>query len=377
VSGSLFDPLYKAVAAAVVGIHDWVWKPIFGEHSGWGWALSIATLTVAVRLLLFPLFKKQIRSQRKLQELQPKFRELREKYKNDKPKLNEEMMKIQREHGNPLLGGCGPVVLQIPLFLSLFRVMNGFRPRLQHGVSYRQKDTGIISDCSKATAKSLKACYDYVPVHDLSYNTVHTIATSKIFGVPLASAFNSPAIVLQRLDATSGTVKLVAGILILIMSGTTFVTQRQIMGRQPLPEDPQQRQQQQMTQRIFLYLAPGMLLISGLLFPIGVLIYWLTTNLWSVGQQYYMLRAMPPTLMPGMSMPTPKGPPSKRPAGPNGQPAPGKPKSPRFGGGKAGPEPEVPIIPPAPLKQVRSDTGGQKRSKNSRPGGNSSKKKRR
>jgi YidC/Oxa1 family membrane protein insertase len=374
-SGSIFDPLYKGVAQAVVRIHNAIWEPIFGRESGWGWALSIVVLTMLVRLALFPLFKKQIRSQRKLQELQPKFRELREKYKNDRQKLNEEMMKIQKEHGNPLLGGCGPIFLQAPLFLALFRVMNGFKPRQQNYVTAE----GV--HCATEAAKAVANCYKYVPIHSLSRDTVETIATSKVFGVPLASAFNSPTAVLEKLTADSGTVKLIAGLMIVIMSATTFITQKQIMGRQPLPEDPQQRQQQQMTQKVFLYLAPGMLMVSGLLFPIGVLTYWLTTNVWSMAQQRYIFASMPPTFPPGTV--APQGPPPKR-------PAPGAPVSLTKGPGAAeggrsglrGRRPgkptsgavPPPVQPEAPkLQQVKPV---KNRPNNGRPGGNQSNKKR-
>jgi len=285
--------------------------------------------------------------------------------------MNEEMMKIQREHGNPLVGGCGPIVLQIPLFLSLFRVMNGFRPRHQ---SYHFNSDNLpghpapLLDCAKDTTKSLTNCFKYVDIHGIHSATVENIATAKVFGVPIAAAFNSAGGVLHKLDVTSGRTKLVAGIMILIMAGTTFVTQKQIMGRQPLPEDPKQRQQQQMTQRIFLYVAPGMLMISGLLFPLGVLFYWLTTNFWSVGQQYYVLKAMPPTLAPGMVMPG--GPPKK--AGAAGSQESGRGLSLR----KKDSEAEAaPPTPSAPLKQVRVDKSGGQRPQNSRPGGNSSRNK--
>jgi len=272
---SIIDDLYSAVAHAVVGIHRGL-EPVFGPTNGYGWALSIVLLTMAVRLVLFPLFVKQVKSQRTLQMLQPKMKELREKYKNDKPKLNEELMKLQKEHGNPLLG-CLPIFAQIPLFIALFRVLNGFAPR-------QNKATGA---------------YEFVANHGLSQAQAQTIGSARIFGVPLSAAFRSGEAMLSSFPTavSPGVTKAVALVLIAIMCTTTFLTQKQVIGRNG-PVDPSQRMQQ----KLFLYLAPVMLGFSGFLFPIGVLIYWMTTNFWSMGQQFFIIRKMPP-LVPGQGAP--------------------------------------------------------------------------
>jgi YidC/Oxa1 family membrane protein insertase len=282
-SGSFLDPVYTAVAKSIVAIHK-VLQPAFGETNGYGWALSIVLLTVAVRILIFPLFVKQIKSQRQLQLMQPKVKELREKYKHDKAKMQEEMMRLQKEHGNPLLG-CMPILLQIPLFIALFRVLNAFRPRLQTGGTYN--------------GQSLKHQYIFVASHGISAHTAQVIGNAKVFGVPLSVAFRTGSAELKSFghqiespsfnaSISGGTVKAVAGVMIILMCLSIYGTQRQIIGRQG-PVDPSQRAQQ----RIMLYLSPGMLLISGLLFPIGVLTYWLTTNVWSMGQQFFVLKRMP------------------------------------------------------------------------------------
>lgn len=266
---SIIDDLYSTVAHGIVGIHAGL-EPVFGATNGYGWALSVVLLTMAVRLVLFPLFVKQIKSQRTLQMIQPKMKEIREKYKNDKTKMNEELMKLQKEHGNPLLG-CLPIFAQIPLFIALFRVLNGFKPQLRDGA------------------------YQFVANHGLSQAQAQTIGNAKIFGVPLSAAFNSPTTLLQTfkpaVDAVP--VRIVTLILVVIMCATTFLTQKQIMGRNG-PVDPAQRTQQ----RVFLYLAPLSLGVSGIFFgfPVGVLLYWMTTNLWSMGQQFFVLRRMPPVL---------------------------------------------------------------------------------
>ena len=260
---SVFDPLYEGVAHAVVGIHAAL-QPLFGKTNGYGWALSIVLLTMGVRLILFPLFVKQIKSQRTMQTMQPKMKEIREKYKNDRQKMNAELMALQKEHGNPLLG-CLPIFAQIPLFFALFHVLNGITPKSTNGV------------------------LDFHANHGLTYDQAKTIGSAKVFGVPLAAAFRSSANVLHTLTAGNATaVKGVALVLIIVMCATTYLTQKQIQGRNG-PVDPSMRAQQKM----MLYLAPGMLAISGFIFPIGVLFYWLTTNLWSMGQQFFVLRRMP------------------------------------------------------------------------------------
>ena len=280
----MLDPLYRLVAAAIVFFHGAL-SPIFGKDSFWSWALAIVLLTMVVRLLLFPLFVKQIKSQRTMQMLQPRIKEIREKYKNDKQRMNMELMALQKEHGNPLLG-CLPIFAQIPLFIALFHVLRALQPH--------HTTLGVC----QWTAKNGYILHE---TSGLNCQQVYDFAHAKLFGVSLAASFRSPAAELDYLGANSMAVKIMAAILIVIMSVTTYMTQKQIMGRQP-SVDPAQATQQ----KIILYLIPAMLLFSGTLFPIGVLFYWLTTNLWSMGQQFFVLRRMPPVV------PLPTGPAAAR-----------------------------------------------------------------
>jgi YidC/Oxa1 family membrane protein insertase len=270
----VLNPLYNLVASAIVFFHG-VLSPIFGKDSFWSWAIAIVLLTMTVRLILFPLFVKQIKSQRTMQMLQPRIKEIREKYKNDKQRMNMELMALQKEHGNPLLG-CLPIFAQIPLFIALFHVLRALQPHhTTLGVCRETvKDGWILHRTSGLTCQQV---YDF--------------AHAKLWGVSLAASFRSPAGELNYLGASATAVKIMAAILIVIMSVTTYMTQKQIMGRQG-PVDPAQATQQ----KIILYLIPAMLLFSGTLFPIGVLFYWLTTNLWSMGQQFFVLRRMPPVV---------------------------------------------------------------------------------
>ncbi len=331
---SILEPLYDATAHAIVGIHGAL-QPLFGKTNGFGWALSIVLLTMAVRTVVFPLFVKQIRSQRQLQLMQPRMKEIRDKYKNDRQKMNEEMMKLQKEHGNPLLG-CLPVFAQIPLFIALFRTLNAFQPRLQSG----GPDKGH---------------YIFVASHSLSRDQVATIGNAKIFGASLATSFKSAKGALETTGSSLGAVRVVAVILIIIMAASTFLTQRQMMARNG-PTDPSQRNQQ----RIFLYLSPAFLAIFGFSMPVGVLVYWFTTNLWSMGQQYYVIKRMPAPLQVSGS--------GGR-AGPAGGQA-GPARSPRPTGGGPGQLPpasggrgrrrsaEVPVAAPPPVRRLQQRRDG-------------------
>src|SRR6185437_7188380 len=118
----VLDPLYNLVARGVIVFHN-ILAPLFGKHGFFSYAIAIAIIVVIVRILIFPLFVRSVRAQRTMQMLQPRMKEIREKYKNDKQRMNQEVMKLQKEHGNPLLG-CLPLLLQIPLFISLYHVFN-------------------------------------------------------------------------------------------------------------------------------------------------------------------------------------------------------------------------------------------------------------
>lgn len=270
----MLDPLYRLVAAAIVFFHGAL-SPIFGKDSFWSWALAIVLLTMVVRLILFPLFVKQIKSQRTMQMLQPRIKEIRDKYKNDKQRMNMELMALQKEHGNPLLG-CLPIFAQIPLFIALFHVLRALQPH--------HTTAGVCRGLAKSG-------YILHQTSGLTCAQVEQFANAKLFGVSLSASFRSPAAELHYLGANATAVRIMAAILIVIMSITTYLTQKQIMGRNG-PVDPSQALQQ----KVILYLIPAMLLFSGTLFPIGVLFYWLTTNLWSMGQQFFVLRRMPPVV---------------------------------------------------------------------------------
>ncbi|MCW2599323.1 MAG: 60 kDa inner rane insertion protein [Frankiales bacterium] len=270
---SVFDVLAQPVAFALKAIHSAL-SQVLPAGSGWAWGLSIVLLTITVRILLFPLFVKQIKSQRRMQELAPKVKELQAKHKGDRETLNTELMKLYKDHGTNPISGCLPLILQLPIFFALFRVMNEFRP----------KSDGTFAG-----------------KYGLPSSLIDQGAHAKIFGAPISAAFNSSAKLLQQLGGDATTVKIVAVIMIVTMGATTFFTQKQMMARNGAAADPQQAQ----VQKIMLYVLPFSFAIFGFSFPIGVLLYWLTTNVWSMGQQRYVIARMPP-VVPG-GAPTPKG----------------------------------------------------------------------
>ena len=121
---AIMQPLYWVVSGILVLAYD-IFAPVFGADSGWTWVLSIMFLTVVIRIALIPLFVKQIKSSRNMQLLQPKVRELQKKHGHDREKLGQETMKLYRENNANPLSSCLPLLLQIPIFLALFRVLDG------------------------------------------------------------------------------------------------------------------------------------------------------------------------------------------------------------------------------------------------------------
>jgi len=247
---SIMNVLYTAVSWVIMLIHDAL-TPIFGASSGVTWTLSIVGLVLLIRILLIPLFVKQIKSQRAMTALAPKMKEIQSRYKDDRQKQSEEMMKLYKEHKTNPLASCFPILAQAPIMFALFTVLNGIGRGHKHGV--------------------------------LTMADVNSAAQAKFLGAPISATF---------LGSAQTSVKLVTVLLIVLMSASTFTTQRQLMVKgMPKNDDPNNMMLQQ--QKIMLYLFPVIFAISGVNFPIGVLIYWSTTNFWTWGQQYYVIKRNP------------------------------------------------------------------------------------
>ncbi|MGA0130689.1 MAG: membrane protein insertase YidC, partial [Candidatus Nanopelagicales bacterium] len=259
---AILSPLEYAISAVLVFWHS-IFSLVLDPALGVTWALAIVGLVVTVRILIIPLFVKQVKSQRNLQVLQPRMKELQKKYAGDREKLGQEMMKLYKETGTNPLASCFPILLQAPIFFALFRV-------LQYGIS-QQQPLGFF----KGREELLLQAYE-----------------GTIFGVPLWAYFlgtigtNSPELVASGANFT--TVRIMTLILVVFMSATTFLTQRQLMVKNMAADNPMAQQQ-----KILLYVFPIIFAVGGVGFPIGVLIYWSTTNVWSMGQQFWIIRNNP------------------------------------------------------------------------------------
>ena len=255
---SILNPLYIAVYWVIVTIHDLL-SPVFGTNSGVTWSLAIMGLVIIIRIILIPLFVKQIKSQRALTALQPHMKEIQKKYKDDRQKQSEEMMKLYKEHKTNPLASCFPILAQAPIFFALFTVLNGIAAI---------DDEGNPAPIARGFMKG-----EYLA----------SAAQAKFFGAPISDKF---------LGSDITTVKIVTVILIILMSATTFTTQRQLMTK-GMPKMDSSNNMMLQQQKIMLYAFPVIFAITGVNFPVGVLIYWSTTNLWTWGQQYYVIKRNP------------------------------------------------------------------------------------
>jgi YidC/Oxa1 family membrane protein insertase len=251
----ILNPLYDAVA--------WVFKEIwtglssvFGASSGWTWALTIVFLVVLMRLIMVPLFIKQMHTTRAMTALQPQMTALRKKYKNDKQALNQEMMKLYQEAGvNPLMG-CLPVVAQLPVFFALFSVLRA------------------ISEWKPGQA----------PKYGMTEEMMVSAQHAEILGVKISDKFLfSHGVPIEA--------KAVILITVMISMATTYLTVRQSMKRGMMPAASPDNPMGQ-SQKFMAYIMP-VFALSGLYWPFGLVLYWVTTNLWTLGQQYVLFRKYP------------------------------------------------------------------------------------
>ncbi|NTW38752.1 MAG: membrane protein insertase YidC [Cellulomonadaceae bacterium] len=266
---TILYPLEVAVAFIMVSFHSLLTK-VFGMSPGAGatWALSIVGLVIVIRIILIPLFVRQIRASRGMQLLAPEMQAIQKKYKGktdpaSREAMSRETMELYRKHGTNPFSSCLPILAQSPIFFALFRVLNSL---------------------GKVAAGEYPNADNPRPGIGLLTQQLATQANdATIFGAPISSYFLQPT-------ATTGT-RIVSVVLIVLMSVTTFTTQRQLTQKN-MPasalEGPMAQQQ-----KMLLYILPLVFAISGVNFPIGVLIYWTTTNIWSMGQQFYVIRRNP------------------------------------------------------------------------------------
>ncbi|MGW1025547.1 membrane protein insertase YidC [Streptomyces sp. NPDC002577] len=254
---SLFSFITTPVSWVIVQFHK-MYGAIFGADTGWAWGLSIVSLVILIRICLIPLFVKQIKSTRAMQTLQPEMKKIQERYKNDKQRQSEEMMKLYKETGTNPLSSCLPILAQSPFFFALYHVLSAIATG---------KTIGVINEPLLASARK-----------------------AHIFGAPLAAKFTDSADKVAQLGATLTDVRVVTAIMIVLMSASQFYTQRQLMTKNV---DTTVKTPFMQQQKMLMYVFPVMFAVFGINFPVGVLVYWLTTNVWTMGQQMYVIHNNP------------------------------------------------------------------------------------
>lgn len=250
-------PIKWAIELILVAFHT-MWSALgLDPAAGLTWVLSIVGLVIVVRAALIPIFVKQIKSQRRMLEVAPQLKKIQEKYKGKRDQfsreaMSRETMELYKRTGTNPLSSCLPLVLQMPIFFGLFSVLNDAQKSV--------KGVGALSD-ELAKQFGEASLFGVAPLHDTFLNT------------------------------DSAAVRIVAAVMVILMTASQFITQLQIMSRNMSPEaknSPMFRQQ-----RILLYILPLVFAVSGVSFPLGVMFYWLTSNIWTMGQQFLVIRNMP------------------------------------------------------------------------------------
>jgi YidC/Oxa1 family membrane protein insertase len=259
---TIMFPFKWLVSIIMVGFHDGLSAIGLPAANGWTWTLSIIGLVLVIRAALIPVFVKQIKAQRGMQLLQPDLKKLQDKYKGKTDQLSrqamaQEQMAMYKKHGTNPFSACLPMLIQMPFFFALFQVLSGI-------------------SSAKTSGKGIGA---------LSHDQVVQFDESSIFGAPLSASL------LHGGGGNQVAVWVLSIVMILAMTASQFITQKQIMAKNMSKEalaSPFMRQQKMM-----LYILPVVFGVGGINFPIGVLIYWTTTNLWTMGQQFFVIRRMP------------------------------------------------------------------------------------
>ena len=261
-------PLKVAVAWVMVRIHDFLVLIGMGKGPGAAWVLSIVGLTILMRLLIMPLFVRQIRASRGMQLMQPELKAIQDKYKGKKDqasrqRMQEEMMALYRKHGTNPFSSCFPILLQMPVFFALFRVLANLQSVAEgtYAVHTGHDSIGLLTAA-------------------LADEVQH----STVFGASLSSSF---------MNASDSATKIVTVVMIVMMSVTQWYTMAQLSTKN-MPESAKTSDNPMMrSQKIMMTVMPIFFAFTGIQFQIGVLVYWVTTNLWTMGQQFFTIRNMP------------------------------------------------------------------------------------
>lgn len=270
----------------------WFWHTIFaipfGAGSGISWVLAIVFLTFTIRILLVRPTINQMRSGRKMQEMQPLMQEIREKYKNDQQKMMEETRKLQKEMGVNPVAGCLPILVQMPVFIGLFHVLRSFN---RTGTGAGQ--LGMSIEENRNTAN-----YFFKP------EDVQSFLDARVFGIPLSSYISMPSEMyeaFQPVDFTKTHIIMVAAPLIVICVLATHFNARLSLdrqkariasGRQKAPTNEMMASQMDMMNKMMLWFMPATILFTGVLWHIGLLCYMVSNNVWTYFQMKYVFNKM-------------------------------------------------------------------------------------
>ena len=252
---AILNPLADLVAWVIMRIHA-VMGALFGPASGLAWGLSIVLLVVLIRVCLIPLFVKQVHAQRKMAQHAPHLAELRKKYKGDKQRLNEETMKFYKENGVNPLAGCLPMIPQMIIFFALFYVLRE------------------IAEWKPGQ----------VPKYGLTVPVLESAQKATIFGVHLYDKLLFP-----HTPGMGLVPSIVAAITVTLSATTTFMTVRQTSKRGLMQTNVDPDNPMAASQKYMMYIVPFFSL-TGLYWQYGLVLYWVTTNVWTLGQQYVMFR---------------------------------------------------------------------------------------
>jgi YidC/Oxa1 family membrane protein insertase len=238
----------------------WFWHKVFGfvfgESSGISWVLGIIFLVWSLRAILFKPFVNQVRSMRKMQMVAPEMKKIQKKYASDRQRQAQEMQKLQREHGFNPIGGCLPMLLQIPVFIGLFHVLRSFVPGHTENYGFDQQGVNSYLDAN-------------------------------LFGARLSNFITQPQALLDSMHADRTSVILVSIPLMILASALTHLTARHSVQRQN-PESA--TSQTAIMNKLTMYIFPLGVLLFGFFFPIGLLFYWLANNFWTLMQQRFVYK---------------------------------------------------------------------------------------
>jgi YidC/Oxa1 family membrane protein insertase len=263
--GAILWPIKWVIELILVGFHG-LWDSVgLDPDAGITWVLSIVGLVLVVRAALIPIFVRQIKSQRKMLEVAPHLKKIQDKYRGktdqfSREAMSRETMELYRRTGTNPLSSCLPLLIQMPIFFGLFSVLND-------------------------------AQHDKAGVGALTSSLANSFANSELLGAPLRATFIGEWNLMVTGGAFNAWVMGIAATMVILMTASQFITQLQIMAKNMSPEaknSPMFRQQ-----KILLYILPLVFAISGVAFPLGVMFYWLTSNIWTMVQQFIVIRNMP------------------------------------------------------------------------------------